>query len=116
MAILTRNARKCVNVVLEKHGIVVDALRTRDDGTIKPSAVPVLELCRILNASPEKSWMIGDYLFDIQSGRDAGARTILMIGECESPHYASEADHVVRLLMDVWPIVTGDHNMKCDGC
>jgi len=106
VAILTRNSRRCTRLVLAMHGLKVDALRTREDGAVKPSAEPVLALCRQLGAAPGRSWMVGDYHFDILSGAAAGTRTILMIGEAEAPAFAVEADFVVRRLGDVWPIVT----------
>jgi len=105
VAILTRNARVVVDYVLEKHGFVVDAIRTREDGAIKPSAEPVLSLCRQLNASPPRSWMVGDYLFDILSGKAAGTRTVLMIGDGVPPDYAGKADFVIRQLCELLAVI-----------
>lgn len=105
IAILTRNRRVNVDLILGKFGIEVDALRTRDDGAIKPSAEPVLSLCAELQADPTHSWMVGDFLFDIQSGQAAGTKTVLMIGDRERPEFANQADHVIRHLPDLLPIV-----------
>jgi len=105
LAILTRNSRANVDAILSRFGIEVDALRTRDDGAIKPSAEPVLSLCSELEADPGDSWMVGDYLFDIQSGRAAGAKTVLMIGDRERPDFADQADHTITRLLDLLPIV-----------
>ena len=98
LAILTRNARRWVQVVLEKHGLVVDALRCRDDGAIKPSTEPVKALCDGLGCRTAESWMVGDHLFDIRSGREAGCTTVLMLGDRPAPDYAGQADHVIRRL------------------
>jgi HAD superfamily hydrolase (TIGR01509 family) len=106
-AILTRNARRWVDVVLAKHGIVVDAVRTREDGEVKPAAEPVLDLCRRLRADPASSWVIGDYLFDLQSGKLAGTRTVLMIGDGPTPPYVDQADHVIRRLTEVLQLLEG---------
>jgi len=105
VAILTRNARRSVNVVLIKHGLVVDAVRTREDGAVKPSAEPILSICAELSAEPGQSWMVGDYRFDIESGVRAGTGTILMIGQADPPPFADQADHVIRRLEEVLPIV-----------
>ena len=105
VAILTRNARAVVDYILAEHGFVFDAIRTREDGAIKPSAEPVLSICRELQADPANSWMVGDYLFDILSGKAAGTRTILMIGEGPVPEYAPQADYVIRSLPGLVPIV-----------
>ncbi|GIK16593.1 MAG: hydrolase [Planctomycetota bacterium] len=104
-AILTRNARRWVDVVLSKHAIQVDAVRTREDGAIKPAAEPVLDLCRRLNADPVASWVVGDYLFDLQSGRLAGTRTVLMIADAALPAFADQADFVIRRLDELLRII-----------
>lgn len=98
LAILTRNARRWAQVVLDKHGLAVDALRCRDEGAVKPSAEPINELCAELNCRPSESWMVGDHLFDIRSGRQAGCTTVLMLGDRPAPEYARQADHVIRRL------------------
>lgn len=105
VAILTRNARVVVDFVLEQHGFVVNTIRTRDDGAIKPAAEPVLSICRELEVDPLKSWMVGDYLFDILSGKAAGTRTVLMVGSQPFPEYAPQADHVIRRLSELLAIV-----------
>ena len=102
VAILTRNRRKWTKVVLEKHGIEVDAICTRDDGVVKPSPDPIYKLCEKLNRKPEASWMVGDHLFDLQCGNTAGCTTVLMVGDGELPEYADLADHVICSL---WSLV-----------
>jgi len=106
IAILTRNSRSNVDFVLNKHALVVDAIRTREDGAIKPSPEPVLSICKELCADPRRSWMVGDFLFDILSGKSAGTRTVLMIGDDEPPEYAAQADFVIRRLGELIPLVT----------
>lgn len=105
VAILTRNARRWVELVLGRYGIATDAMRTREDKAIKPSPEPVLSLCRELDAEPAESWMVGDYLFDILSGSQAGAGTILMLGDGDRPAYADQADFVIRKLPEVLGII-----------
>jgi HAD superfamily hydrolase (TIGR01549 family) len=101
VAILTRNAFKWTDIILRRHSIEVDAVRSRDDGVIKPSAVPVIELCQRLERSPTDSLMVGDHLIDIESGQGAGCRTVLIVGEGETPEYAGQADHVIRELPEL---------------
>jgi HAD superfamily hydrolase (TIGR01509 family) len=104
-AVLTRNARAIVDYILGKHGFVFDAIRTREDGAIKPSAKPVLSICEELGADPRGSWMVGDFLFDIMSGEAAGAGTVLMIGDSPVPEFAARADHVIRELREFLTIL-----------
>ena len=98
IAVLTRNTRKWTRVVLDKHGLEVDALRTRDDSVVKPSPEPILHLCQETGCVPQASWMIGDHFFDLQSGQAAGCTTVLMVGDRPAPDYASQADHVITSL------------------
>lgn len=105
VAILTRNRRPTAEYVLRTHHIEVDALRTREDGAIKPAAEPVFALCTQLKADPARSWVVGDYLFDVLSGKGAGTRTVLMIGDRPPPSFADQADFIVRRLADLLPIL-----------
>ena len=111
VGILTRNARCWTELILARHGVVVDAVRTREDGAIKPSGEGVLALCARLDAAPSESWMIGDYLFDIQAGRAAGARTVLLVVDAPTPDYAGQADCVIRRLPELLPLI-GNHSPR----
>jgi len=106
-AVLTRNSRANLDRILTRFGMVMDTVRTREDGAIKPSAEPVLSICREVGADPTASWMIGDYLFDIVSGREAGTRTVLMIGNGDRPEFADEADFVITQLPHLLTIFDG---------
>jgi len=105
LAILTRNARSTLKIVMDRFGLVVDAIVTREDGAIKPAPDGVLTLCRHIGVPPRQSWVVGDYLFDIQAGRAAGAKTVLLVEDGQRPDYADLADHVVSRLTDLYPIL-----------
>ncbi len=105
VALLTRNTRPIVDYLLHSHGFQFDAIRTREHGAIKPSPKPVISLCEELGASLAQSWVVGDFRFDLESGRSAGTRTILMIGDQNIPSFADLADHVIRTLMELPPLV-----------
>ena len=112
-AILTRNVRKWTTFVLNKHGIEVDAIRCRDDGAIKPSPLPVLDICRQFDADPRRSWVVGDHRFDIECGRQASTRTILLLVRRDRPTYADLADFVVGRLSEILPLITGSDDSPC---
>lgn len=105
VAILTRNARPTLDLVLSTFGISVDAVRTREDGAVKPSPEPVLSICAELDADPARSWVVGDYLFDLISGREAGTRTVLMVGDRDLPQFADQADFVIRRLAELTALI-----------
>lgn len=104
-AVLTRNSRVSTETVLSKHGLRFDLVRTREDGAIKPSPEPVWEICRTLGVEPAETWMVGDYLFDVQSGQAAGARTALFWSGPELPEWHGQADHVITLLTDLISLI-----------
>jgi phosphoglycolate phosphatase-like HAD superfamily hydrolase len=48
--------------------------------------------------------MVGDYLFDIQAGRDAGTETVF-VDNLGRPEYASQADRSVKTLGELFEII-----------
>jgi len=101
LGLLTRNSRRSVDMILAKHGMAFDCIYTREDGAIKPSPEPVRAICRRLNVDPTAAWVVGDYLFDLMSGNEAGATTVLMAGNGTIPEFADQANHVVRRLSEL---------------
>lgn len=95
-ALLTRNSQVSVATVLGRHGMTFDCVVSRDDEVApKPSPEPVLLICRRLSLLPPECLMVGDYLYDVQCGQAAGARTMLVHG----PHrdkFAAEPDFEVK--------------------
>ncbi|MFH0964178.1 MAG: HAD family hydrolase [Planctomycetota bacterium] len=73
--VITRNSRRSVDTMCATHGLAFDVIMTREDGPVKPSAEPVLRACEALGVDPGETLMVGDYLFDVEAGRAAGART-----------------------------------------
>jgi len=75
VAVITRNSRQSLEHVLDKLDLRFDLTLTREDGPPKPSPWPVLEACRHFKVAPDETLMVGDFRYDIQSGRAAGAWT-----------------------------------------
>ncbi len=106
IAIATRNSRPSVQTVLDKHQLHVDHIHTREDGPVKPSPQPVLDICEYFQIAPESSWMVGDYVYDIQSGNAAGATTVLFAADRTAGRGGAEqADHVIRNLRELITIL-----------
>jgi HAD superfamily hydrolase (TIGR01549 family) len=100
--LMTRNSRKSVAAFLSRHGLSFDLVRTREDGSIKPSPAPILEICGSLGVDPADVWSIGDYHYDIVCGSAAGTRSILFIEEGrEPPEWSDEADWIIRDLREL---------------
>ena len=105
-AIATRNSRPSVRTVLQKHQLHVDHIHTREDGPVKPSPRPVLDICEYFQIAPESSWMVGDYVYDIQSGNAAGATTVLFTADGAQSGAAEQADHVICKLSELITILS----------
>lgn len=106
VALLTRNSRRSVEIVLARHGMEVDLVHTREDGPVKPAPDAVFAICRRFNVPPESAWVVGDYLFDLQAGNAAGATSILMIGDGPMPPFADQARQVIRKLGELRSLMT----------
>jgi len=76
--LVTRNSRKSVELVLGRLGLRFDAVVTREDAPPKPAPDPVWLACRRMNVEPADVLFVGDYEFDMVSGRRAGTRTVLL--------------------------------------
>lgn len=78
LALLTRNSRRSVDVLLERFPLRFDCCVTREDAPPKPSPEPIREIARRLGVKPRQVLVVGDYVFDVQAGRAAGARTAFL--------------------------------------
>jgi HAD superfamily hydrolase (TIGR01509 family) len=101
VAVHTRNSRLSAQTVFARHGLEVDWAHAREDGPVKPAPDSVLAICAQFGVSPRDTWVVGDYLFDIQAGQAVGATTVLMIGDLPVPDYAAQANHVIRRLREL---------------
>jgi HAD superfamily hydrolase (TIGR01509 family) len=82
LGILTRNARELAHVTLEAIGLAdcfaIDDVLGRDDAPPKPHPDGLLKLAKAWDVTPSAMVMVGDYRFDLDCGRAAGTRTVLV--------------------------------------
>jgi HAD superfamily hydrolase (TIGR01509 family) len=90
IGIVTRNSRDISMAVLTRLRIQHDVLLTRDDGPIKPDPWGVRLICEKWQVPARQVVMIGDYMFDVMSGRDAGTRTVLLTHPVHPREYPNE--------------------------
>ena len=99
-AILTRNSRQSLDTVLQLHRLEIDTSLSREEAPVKPSPEAVLILCDKMNAAPVKTYVIGDYIFDIESARNAGAVSVLLLNSKNSM-FSEQADLKIANLMEI---------------
>lgn len=91
----------------------------------KPLPGLILQAARSGNINLAASWMIGDILHDIEAGKQAGCRTILIDNGNETEWQRSKErtpDHIVDDMPEAARIITGkdrffkiDHDAKLEG-
>ncbi len=82
LGILTRNARELAQVTLQAIGLAdafgADDIVGRDEATPKPSPAGLQYFVGRWQADPQQLVMVGDHRFDLECGRAAGTRTLLV--------------------------------------
>ncbi|MFZ0153592.1 HAD family hydrolase [Pseudomonas sp.] len=100
LGILTRNALELAHVTLEAIGLAEcfaePYVLGRDEAPPKPHPGGLLKLANAWQVQPSEMVMVGDYRFDLDCGRAAGARTVL-----------------VNLPDNPWPELTDWHAADC---
>ncbi|MCF6149296.1 MAG: HAD family hydrolase [Candidatus Kuenenia sp.] len=77
-ALLTRNSRKSVETVLQKHNLHFEFIVSRDDAKPKPAPDAIFLLSRMMDIHTNHLLMVGDYKYDIMCGKAAGTQTALL--------------------------------------
>lgn len=102
-AVLPRNSRVSVEAARRRHGLAFDATVTREDHKPKPCPDGVRHLMGLFGAKAEETVVVGDYRFDIESGRAAGVRTVALISKPKA--WAAEATWTAATLDEVGAIL-----------
>lgn len=105
LAVVTRNKHQSVQRICQLHGLHFDGIVTREDGPAKPDPFGVLRACEMMKVHAEDCLMVGDYVFDLISGRRAGARSVLITTSEHHQEYMPEADYVIELLGELPGII-----------
>jgi HAD superfamily hydrolase (TIGR01509 family) len=108
MGILTRNSKSNAYATLEACGLAEffppGLILSRDCCAPKPSPVGILQLLAQWNAAPDRSVMVGDYVFDLEAGRRAGSATVYIDPTGEFV-WQSQADVAVSQLSTIIPML-----------
>jgi phosphoglycolate phosphatase-like HAD superfamily hydrolase len=89
-----------MQMVLERFGLSFDCCLAREHAEPKPSPDAIFKIAGRLGLRAGDLLVVGDYIFDVQAGQNAGARTALLY---TGRDYALEppADFVLGGLLDV---------------
>lgn len=100
LGVLTRNAQELAHITLKAIGLAEcfapqDVLG-RDNAAHKPDPDGLLQLASAWDVDPAKMVMVGDFRFDLECGRAAGSKTVL-----------------VNVPQNPWPELTDWHALDC---
>ncbi len=98
--IVTRNCRESVEIVINRFGLDVDFVITREDAKPKPSPEPILLALKLARSKPDMTVVVGDYKFDLIAGRKAGTKTALLLNE-RNWEFIHLADYVLKSLKEI---------------
>ena len=100
LGILTRNARELALITLQAIGLAdcfkPEDVLGRECAVHKPDPDGLLKLARAWQVEPARMVMVGDYRFDLDCGRAAGCKTVL-----------------VNVPVNPWPELTDWHVQDC---
>jgi HAD superfamily hydrolase (TIGR01509 family) len=97
-ALITRNSRRSVETVIERHGLRIDVLIAREDAPPKPDPTPLRLACEKLGVCGAAAWMVGDGQYDVEAGNAAGLRTVWVSHRRRKPFDATPWREVVDLI------------------
>jgi HAD superfamily hydrolase (TIGR01662 family) len=106
-ALLTRNSAKSMKESCAKHGVCFDAVVTREDAYAKPKPDGILLASRKMKTALDKTIMVGDYLFDIMAGKNAGVKTVL-ITNGHSYDWEVKSDFTIERLIELKGLIESD--------
>jgi len=105
IGILTRNTKDNAFSVAKKHGLHFDCVVGREDGPVKPDPFGVMHICSHFGVEPADTMVVGDYLFDLVSARQANAVAVLLTSNKKHVEYIEFADFVIERLDQVFDII-----------
>lgn len=102
--VITRNSRRSAEIVAERFGFNFDFIIGREDAEPKPSPEPLILALKMFDVKPSRALMVGDFLFDILSGKVAGTKTALILTERNkemAKSFIQHADYVFESLKEL---------------
>jgi len=106
VGVLTRNTKHNASAVAAKHNLEFHAIFDRNDGPAKPDPFGVQKLCDFFKVNPQETLVVGDYLYDLQCAKAAGATAILVRAGKNAEKFGSEADYIIDSLAEIIDIIT----------
>ena len=105
VGLLTLNIRQSVDLLCEKFDLEFDGIITREFEFIKPSPEPLFHLLNQWELQPHESFMIGDYIHDLECANQAGAASCYFFNP-GTEDFSAHANHTVKSMADLHELLT----------
>ena len=105
IGVLTRNTRENSMFVARRHDLSFDAIIDRYDGPAKPDGHGVIALCAEFSVNPAETLVVGDFLHDLQSARDAGAIAVLIKTHPKADQFEPYADYSITHMSELIKLI-----------
>jgi len=102
-SIVTRNSKKSICIILNRFKLSFNGIITREDAPPKPAKEPVLLACKKMEILPKEAIFLGDYEFDMISGRKAEVMSVLLRSDNQS--FSENADVIVDSILEFTKLV-----------
>ncbi|HUZ17653.1 MAG TPA: HAD-IA family hydrolase [Spirochaetia bacterium] len=111
LGIVTRNSRRSImesfTAFTRLSAEDFDVIVTRDDPVAaKPDPASVQFACERIGVVPARAIVVGDYIYDIEAGRSAGARTVFYDSDPSRLFARPESDHSIGRLGELTLIIS----------
>lgn len=80
IAVLTRNSRRAADRAMERLGLSLPLVISRDDAPPKPDPTAIHQICEQWGFEPREVVLVGDFHYDLTTAHNAGCRSVLYLG------------------------------------
>lgn len=108
VVVITRNSQEAAALTLEVLNLDVDMILSRENAPPKPSPDALNLVLNHYGIEPYQMAYVGDYLYDVQAGNNAGVKTILLTTQERADEWAPAADFVAIDLFEVMDLLKGE--------
>jgi len=117
IGIISRNSRESIATALQRFDHLrasdFDAVLSRDDAAApKPNPAGLLQIADRFGVAPADMLVIGDFVYDMEAGAEAGCITVYLNHGGESLPPDVHCDYAVSRLLDAVPIIEGGLPLK----
>jgi len=105
VVVITRNSQEAAALTLEVLDLDVDMIISRENAAPKPSPDALNLVLNHYGIEPYQMAFVGDYLYDVQAGNNAGVKTILLTAQERADEWAPSADFVAEDLFEVMDLL-----------